>query len=104
MQDDKTGLIDKYIVLKEEGEGPYDAEVTLHGDDDDGQAFGAFQKRTWCFVLSPEKDDAYGTASRRAMLQYAKDIGETNPELACDLREKVFDIQEKLREGSTKAP
>lgn len=37
------------------------------------------------FVLTPTKDDAYGAASRAAMLVYAKEIAHVNRELSYDL-------------------
>jgi len=41
------------------------------------------------FVLSPNKDDAYGQASREALLSYASAIEGTNPTLTSDLRRWV---------------
>ena len=99
MQDDKTGLTEKYLVLK------------LHGDDEEDEADCEFTdltgdrypavtegwyKQTWCFVLSPWKDDAYGEASRRAMEMYAESIAPKNPTLAKDIHEKLKEIGKKL--------
>jgi hypothetical protein len=106
------GLFDKYIVIKERtlDENP---EVEVRFLRQDGVRFmpGSGDlvtvgdlKRSWCFVVSPEKDDAYGFASRRAMIQYARDIEGTNPNLARDLREKVLDIQLELAKGRGTAP
>jgi hypothetical protein len=39
------------------------------------------------FVLKPAGDDAYASASRTAMLAYAKHIKDTNPDLCRDLTE-----------------
>jgi hypothetical protein len=39
------------------------------------------------FVLKPAGDDAYASASRIAMLAYAKHIKDTNPDLCRDLTE-----------------
>lgn len=41
------------------------------------------------FVLKPEGDDNYSIASRRAMLAYAKWIGEENSVLASEIIEWV---------------
>ena len=82
---DTIGLVGKYRITKADGS----------------------PKRTWCFVLSPEKEDTYGIASRRAMIQYARDIEVTNPTLARDMRDRVLAIQERLREepqGQPPAP
>lgn len=38
------------------------------------------------FVLKPTGNNSYATASRRAMLEYAKVIRDTNSELADELR------------------
>lgn len=38
------------------------------------------------FVLSPTKNDAYGVASRVAMIAYAEAVKEENPGLAYDLK------------------
>lgn len=37
------------------------------------------------FVLNPNKKDPYGKASKKAILKYAEEIKEVNPELAEDL-------------------
>jgi hypothetical protein len=74
-QDDKTGLgSGKYLVLKKD-------------------FYGWAQKRTDSFVLSPCKDDQYGSASRSALLTYAKRIKRTNPTLAADITRWVRRIQ-----------
>ena len=44
------------------------------------------------FVLTPTKDNIYGDASRDALLMYADQIAQVNPELAKDLREWVTKI------------
>ena len=41
------------------------------------------------FVVSPNKDDAYGQASREALLAYASAIEAENPHLCSDLRRWV---------------
>ena len=48
------------------------------------------------FVLSPLKNDAYGRASRLAMITYAKEIEKENPELAEDLRKWIGSIIDEL--------
>lgn len=95
------GLIERYIVLKTEGEGKPD--IIRRGTPGDFFSRGrsgwkGWSKRTWSFVLSPEKDDAYGVASRWAMLEYAKEIEGVNPQLAKDMRSKVTEIRYKLLE------
>lgn len=47
------------------------------------------------FVLNPAKDDAYGEASRKAMLAYSAAIMQENPELATGL----FDWVRKIRDA-----
>lgn len=44
------------------------------------------------FVLNPTKNDAYGLASRMAILAYATQIYSTNQQLATELRKWVTDI------------
>ena len=82
---DKQGLLGKYLVFKVEGGGAPD--VLIVGPDGEGGtlAVGAWMKQGRCFVLSPEKDDAYGKASRAAVMVYADAIREKNPQLADDL-------------------
>lgn len=63
---DNKGLVSKYLVLKQEN-GRW------------------MEKETPCFVLSPEKKDAYGWASCEALIAYAKSILPTNRALARDL-------------------
>ena len=46
------------------------------------------------FVLSPTKRDAYGEASRDAMIRYAESIRSTNPVLADELDEWVVRLEE----------
>lgn len=46
------------------------------------------------FVLNPSKQDAYGKASRSAMLLYAISIEEENKELASDLRQWVHNLED----------
>ena len=48
------------------------------------------------FVLSPNKSDAYGRASRMAMKAYAKSIRRSNPVLATDLETWVKNYEESL--------
>ena len=48
------------------------------------------------FVLNPHKKNAYGEASRKAIMAYAKEIKKTNAELAIDLRKWVTDIEFNL--------
>ncbi len=83
--DDEQGLLGKYLVFKVEGTGAPD--VLVVGPDGDGGtlAVGAWMKRSRVFVLSPEKDDDYGAASRAAMWAYANAIREKNTQLADDL-------------------
>ena len=50
------------------------------------------------FVLNPAKDDAYGEASRKAMLAYSAAIMQENPELATDLFDWVENARAKLHE------
>lgn len=50
------------------------------------------------FVLSPNKSDAYGAASRKAMLAYADEIEATNPLLASDLRVWLGRIESAMPE------
>jgi hypothetical protein len=83
------GLIDKYIILKKSGEGEPDG--TWCGVWDKSNTW-AWRKKTWSFVLSPEKDDAYGDASRAAMETYALVIENTNPKLAMEILAKVAGI------------
>ena len=51
------------------------------------------------FVLSPNKQDEYGEASRRAMITYANSIRPTNPQLAQDLTAWVVRIEDDRREA-----
>lgn len=81
-QRDGFGLIAKYVVLKVFGEGDPDASYTIAEG-----TFPAWRKRSRCFVLSPDKRDAYGEASRAALSSYALSIATHNPKLAADLRE-----------------
>ena len=82
---DDKGLYGKYIILKEEGEG---TKVEVYYLDGEGAIYStrrAVAKRTPCFVLSPEKRDDYGEASRVAMQAYAMMIRPRNPQLADDI-------------------
>lgn len=45
------------------------------------------------FVLNPTKKDAYGIASRMALLSYADSIEEENPALSEDIRVWVDGIE-----------
>lgn len=45
------------------------------------------------FVLNPHKKDAYGKASRKAILAYADEIAKTNALLSTDLKSWVLKIQ-----------
>jgi hypothetical protein len=47
------------------------------------------------FVLNPTKRDAYGSASREALLKYAEVIERENQELATDLRQ----WEQRIRDG-----
>lgn len=47
------------------------------------------------FVLNPNKKDAYGLASRHAILMYASHIQHENPKLAEDLREWIYSIDQR---------
>jgi uncharacterized caspase-like protein len=91
---DDKGLYGKYFVLKGEGDGSPDAEVALLDATGRALVFKAYQKKTWCFVLSPEKKDDYGMASRVALAAYAYAIRERNPKLADDLIEKLAKCEE----------
>lgn len=52
------------------------------------------------FVLNPNKNDAYGVASRKALLAYAEAIEETNHDLFLDLTKWFVDIENKIaKEG-----
>ena len=62
-----------------------------YGNSEGILAAGKF-KNGWCFVLSPEKKDTYGYASRQALRAYADAIKGQNPQLAADLRVKVDKI------------
>jgi len=109
MQNDKTGLTEKYIVLKKQGEGEPTASLRYNMNldsvrDTKGNGIMAWPKRTWSFVLSPEKDDDYGVASRIAMREYASQIAYRNPQLAADIEARLEGIMEKLSEGSSEAP
>jgi len=99
---DKTGLIRKYYIFKTDGDGPPDKRMRFEetGDRNPHKTYSVplWFKRTWSFVLSPEKDDAYGEASRDAMLAYANAIQPTNPQLADDMRMKVTEIEHRIRE------
>jgi len=59
------GLYKKYLVLKHSSDG-----------------IGWMMKQTDSFVLSPEKGNVYGRASRAALVTYAHEISEVNPGLA----------------------
>jgi len=74
----RVGLVSKYVVMKR---GPE----------------GLVQKRSDSFVLSPTKDDQYGSASRTALLTYAKRIKRTNAALAADLVRWVRRIQRDIQ-------
>lgn len=76
----EEGLLDKYVVLKCEGDGPPDLEIA---------GVPLWRKNSWAFVLSPQKEGAYGVAARWALRAYANSIEEENPTLARDLREVV---------------
>lgn len=48
------------------------------------------------FVLNPHKDDKYGEASRKAMMAYARVIGDENPEMAHQMIEWVRRCSEQI--------
>ena len=48
------------------------------------------------FVLNPLKDNAYGVASRQALISYSCAIEMENKQLAKDIREWVCAIQKEL--------
>jgi len=83
------GLYGKYVVLKKHGTGEPDAELITAGGPEhcrDGwDEKNLWLKKTRCFVLSPEKDDVYGEASRAALVAYANVIEKTNTALHIDL-------------------
>jgi len=93
----EKGLTDKYIVLKKRGSNKQKLWLT-DPNNPRSKMLSGYRKRSWSFVLSPEKDDAYGDASRTAMLAYANAIQPTNPQLADDLRMRVTEIVYKMRE------
>ncbi len=70
IKDGETGLVDRYLIFKTENDR-------------------LVEKLTWSFVLSPEKNDEYGRASRTAMKAYAKSIKKHNWLLADDILNKV---------------
>ena len=47
------------------------------------------------FVLNPHKKDAFGSASRRAILEYARVIRKKNKNLAEELESWILDINIK---------
>jgi len=53
------------------------------------------------FVLEPNKNDAYGEASRNAMTEYAASIAKENPNLADDLLKWIHEINTILDEFET---
>jgi len=85
---DDKGFYEKYIVLKPGSREDHDG--VLHFFED----FDRFvnRKTTPCFVLSPEKRDEYGNASRVALEAYAMVIEKQNPALAKDLRDWIIKI------------
>ena len=50
------------------------------------------------FVLEPNKNDAYGEASRNAMTEYATSIAKENPGLSDDILKWVHEINTVLDE------
>jgi hypothetical protein len=102
-----VGLVDKYLIIKLKSRSGNLVEVrhrsgggvTASPGQGDLIAEGRL-KRSWCFVLSPEKADEYGAASRAAMVAYANEILRTNPRLANDIRARVRRILDELPEGS----
>ena len=91
---DDRGFYDKYFVAKLRGEGEPDCYVT-YSDEPPEVCDGLWRKRTGCFVLSYEKDDAYGDASRDAVLAYARSIHRVNRRLAWDL---AFLVQQEVED------
>jgi hypothetical protein len=77
---DNRGLFGKYLVLKRDKNGKW------------------IEKKTQCFVLSPDKKDAYGLASRQALLEYAKIIRKRNKILAVELEHWVELINRRNKE------
>lgn len=92
---DDKGLYWKYIVLKQATVDDHDASITYKdfGDVDTRSVFYGKRKKTLCFVLSPEKRDRYGFASRAALLAYAEQIAEVNEKLSDDLIAWVVKIE-----------
>jgi hypothetical protein len=87
--DDEVGLTDKYFVLKPaRDEASTDGVLRMFAERNE-KTYPVTRKRTWSFVLSPEKNDEYGKASRAAVLAYADYIEFRNPTLANDLRDRV---------------
>jgi hypothetical protein len=53
------------------------------------------------FVLNPAKADAYGKASRKAMLAYSAAINVENPELAGELFDWILRVKQALKENDS---
>lgn len=100
---DQQGLIKKYLVFRTvEGEALTDPEaVTIMVIDKNGEGvrYRGRPVKTDKFILSPEKTDDYGAASREAIRAYAEKIYFRNPQLGKDLREWMNRI-----EGITEEP
>jgi hypothetical protein len=89
MEHDQHGLLDKYLVFRRVEEGTDDPSVVtimVIDREGEGKKFKGRPVRTKKFILSPEKVDDYGYASREAIRTYANEIENRNPKLADDLR------------------
>jgi len=73
-EENEIGLYSKYLIFKQ-SEGKWTG------------------KETKSFVLSPEKLDEYGAASRIAIISYYDAIKGTNPKLAIDLKKWIDSIE-----------
>jgi len=99
MEHDKEGLLDKYLIFRRAEEGVDDPSVMtimVIDREGEGRKFKGRPVNTHKFVLSPDKNDDYGNASRRALEAYAIQIEARNPKLADDLRQWVEMIEANL--------
>lgn len=87
------GLYAKYVVLKHKGHGNPDVQAQgIYGSKDFG-CKNLWLKDTRGFVLSPEKDDDYGHASRMALITYAKNIKKGNLSLYNDILDWLGELE-----------
>lgn len=104
MEHDEHGLDDKYLIFRKAGDTTDDPSVMtimVINREGEGTKFKGRPVSTQKFVLSPEKDDDYGIASRVAIRAYASSIQHRNMKLADDLRQWLDLIEANLpsREG-----